>query len=206
MFFNNFEEKISQFTKKQSKEIQEAIQEIENIFYSDNLEFEDKRVIELLSKNPLIRKDDYGVTLNLEENVTLKYYWGNDKFFEKLYIFNILGESNLSFFVFCDILNKKEEVEEIDIPFKQYGKFYPINYNIKTNVIDYGNNSTSYNKEYKVIIENFEKPEINEILALLFDFKLEERENLNSFYNQLNIFKESITKSSLENENRIKLR
>lgn len=199
MFFDNFEEKINNFIKKQPSEIKKAIRDIEAIFYTENLSFEDDRTIKLLSKNSLIKKDEYGVTLELENNVTLKYYWGDNSYFEKLYIFDNFQDFDLSFFVFCEIPDKKETIIEINFPIKQFGKTEILNYNVEKKELDYDKDSIEDYNEYKFIIDNFENPDLNDVLSLFFDVKLKEKENLIIFYNVLNSFKKIINNDNLNN-------
>lgn len=193
MFFDNFKEKIEHFIKKQPKEILSAIKEVEHIFYSENLAFDDERIIALISNNPLIKKDDYGVTLDLENKITLKYYWGDGSYFEKLYLFNSLEEPVVSFFIFCDIPAQKETIQEIDFAIKHYGSNVTISYDLNKKTLDYETYSIEDYNEYKFIFDNFEHSEINEILPLFFDFKLDEKQHLYFFHNILNSFKKTIT-------------
>lgn len=192
MFFDNFEEKINIFTNQQPSEIKSAIRDIETIFYTENLGFLDERIIRLLSENKFIRKDEYGVTLELRNDITLKYYFGDNDYFEKLYILNDLQRTELVVFGFCDIYEKKETIKDISFPIRKFGKIELLNYNIETKELDCDSVSIDDLNKYDFIINNFENSELNDVLTLFFDIQLKENKDLSFFYSVLSSFKKAI--------------
>lgn len=192
MFFDNFEEKINIFTNQQPSEIKSAIRDIETIFYTENLGFLDERIIRLLSENKFIRKDEYGVTLELRNDITLKYYFGDNDYFEKLYILNNLQRTELVVFGFCDIYEKKETIKDISFPIRKFGKIELLNYNIETKELDCDSVSIDDLNKYDFIINNFENSELNDVLTLFFDIQLKEHKDLSFFYSVLSSFKKAI--------------